>query len=135
MGNSQSLLGALIIDVASIFIGYTVNFIACDFIYHSFNVQQSIKGAYWFFLGPILYMFGTTIPWIMGLIKTLFLKTKHKLKELFGSWWDSHDPFKVIGLNTTPIAMSVAGSVFSEQNIAIWQDNIDYLKSIGRYKL
>lgn len=136
MGNSQSLLASLITDVVAVFAAYIINFVGCDFIYHSFNVQQSIKGSYWFFLGPILYMFGTTIPWIMGLIKAIFLKTKQKLKSAFSSWWDHHDPFKAFGLTTTPFMMEyVADSIFDEENIALMQDNIDYLKSIGRYKI
>lgn len=136
MGNSNSVLQGLITDVVALLAGYVINFVGCDLIYHNFNIQQSIKGSYWFFLGPILYMFGTTIPWVMALIKTLFIKAKNKISGLFSTWWDSHDPFKVIGLNSTPIVMQyIAEPSFSDENIQSMQSNVDYLKSLGRYKV
>jgi len=130
--------GGILLDlieyVAAIVIAYGVNFIGCDLIYHDFDVSQALKGSYWFILGPFLYIFGTTIPWVAGLIKVLFLKVERELKDLFSGWWDDHDPFKAIGLDSTPtVNRYLAEPFFSEESIGKMQDNVSYLKSIGRY--
>ena len=50
MGNTNSVLLGLITDVVALLAGYIINFVGCDLIYHNFDIQQSIKGSYWFFL-------------------------------------------------------------------------------------
>jgi hypothetical protein len=136
MGAAPStLLGRFITDALALLVGYGINFIGCDLMYHDWNLQQSLRGAYWFFLGPILYVWGTAIPWVMAWIKTIFFKVEHKIHSIFSAWWDDHDPFKVFGFSSTSFMTEfVAKPFFSTENISMMRSNVDYLKENGKWE-
>ena len=70
-GGGMSPLARIIVDGVSLLAAYGINFIACDFMYHNWNLSQSLKGSYWFFLGPILYIFGPGVAWVEAWIRTI----------------------------------------------------------------
>lgn len=123
-----SILGRLLIDGLALVASYTLNFIVCDLFYHDFNLQQSLKGAYWFFLGPVLYVFGTTFSWVEAWIKALIYKEKNKLKGILENAWHNIDPFDLLVVPRRVFT----DTVFSEKELDRQRDNLDYLKSIGR---
>ena len=123
-----SILGRLLIDGLTLVASYTLNFIVCDLFYHDFNLQQSLKGAYWFFLGPVLYVFGNTLAWVEAWIKALIYKEKNKLKGILENAWHKIDPFDLLVVPRRVFT----DTVFSEKELDRQRDNLDYLKSIGR---
>ena len=117
-----SPLTRLITDALSIFAAYSVNFIACDLMYHDFNLQQSLKGSYWFILGPVLYIFGPGLAWVEAWVKSIIQKEKSKLQGEIDKIKSALNPFDFI----------VVPSLFSDKAIQSQQENIDYLRSINR---
>ncbi len=124
----MKLLKNLIVDGVSLFAAYSLNFIICDLMYHDFNLQQSLKGSYWFILGPVLFVFGPTLAWVNAWIKTIITKEKNKLKGIVSGAWHAIDPFDLLAV---PKAISF-NTLFSDEAIERQRDNINYLKEIGR---
>ena len=122
------ILGKLVVDGVSLIAAYGLNFIVCDLLYHNFNLQQSLKGSYWFFLGPILYMFGPSIAWVEAWIRSILLKEKNKLKEILEDAWHNIDPFDLAIVPREVFAQTV----LSEKALKLQRENIEYLKEIGR---
>ncbi len=121
-------LGRLLVDGISAFAAYGVNFIFCDLMYHSFNIQQSMKGSYWFVLGPFLYCFGPGLLWLQAWIKSIVSKDREKIKEKLEAWLKSIDPFDLFSLP----ASIFANSYLTEDAIQIQRENIEYLRNIRR---
>jgi hypothetical protein len=56
-GTNLSPLSRIIVNGLALFAAYSVNFIACDLLYHDFNLQQSLKGSYWYVFAIKTYQF------------------------------------------------------------------------------
>lgn len=74
-GEGTGLIVRIISDAIAIGVAYTLSFIGCDIIYNDFSLSQSLKSAYWFFLGPFLWRWGTAIPWVFDILRN-FVKGK-----------------------------------------------------------
>lgn len=118
-------LKRLIVDGISIIVNYGINFVFCDLMYHNFNIQQTIKGSYWFVLGPVLYIFGPTLKWVQLWIRALIGKEKVKIKEKLEEWWGNFDPFNIL-------STIMDESLFSQDAIKIQKENLEYLHEIKR---
>jgi len=86
------LVVKLIGDVISIGVAYAISFVGCDFIYNDFSLSQSIKSAYWFFLGPFVWEWGTAVPWIFEILKNLTKSEWTSIKKTFIDWVDQELP-------------------------------------------
>lgn len=124
----MTILMNLIVDGISLFAAYSLNFIVCDLMYHDFHLQQALKGSYWFILGPVLYLFGPTLAWVDAWLKTIINKERNKIKGIVSGAWHSIDPFDLL---VVPKAISL-NTLFSDGAIKRQQENIEYLKEIGR---
>ena len=115
-------------DLIAIFIAYTVNFIGCDLIYNSFNLHQTIKGGYWFILGPVLYWF----PTLFKGLKKLIIYDLKQVKAKIIAWWNGDDGGSGItwwwglGFNILDWIMNKITSDEYLQNV---HDNMTYLKN------
>ena len=113
---AQSPLRRLLTDALSLLAAYGLNFIACDLMYHDFNLQQSLKGSYWFVLGPVLWIFGPGLAWVEAWLKEIIHKEKNKISGAIGKLKGTLDPF----------------DLFTEDALTNQRSNIDYLRQIGR---
>lgn len=127
-GGGMSPLARIIVDGVSLLAAYGINFIACDFMYHNWNLSQSLKGSYWFFLGPILYIFGPGLSWVEAWIRTIIAKEKGKVKEKLEEWWKSVDPLGLLVVPKNVFSKTLLEDGAIEQQRA----NIEYLREIGR---
>jgi uncharacterized membrane protein (GlpM family) len=123
-----SPLSRIIVNGLALFAAYSVNFIACDLLYHDFNLQQSLKGSYWFILGPVLYVFGPGLAWVEAWLKSVVQNKKEAIKEKIEEGLKSIDPF---GLFVLP-SYIFKETLFNEQAIQNQRENILYLKEINR---
>lgn len=121
----NQLLKNLIIDGLALFAFYSINFIACDLVYHNFNLQQSIKGAYWFILGPFLYIAGPAVKKLEFIIKEERKKLQNKIKGI----WHKIDPFDLL---LEPVDLLTESLLGDGKVLETQIQNFEYLKSINR---
>ena len=124
----SKILIDLIIDGLSIFAAYSINFVACDILYHDFNLRQSFKGAYWFILGPALYILGPELEWLDAWIKAMIYKEKNAIKEKLESWLKNILPGPLV----KPVSFITNNSLFTEENIDSQNENVNFLHDINR---
>lgn len=129
-----SPLGKLILNVLSLGAAYCLNFVACDLLYHDFNIQQSLKGAYWFYLGPVLFVFGPTLKWVQAWLKSLIFKTKSKIKKALQDFVDDHLPPIFHSFTAIPVNI-FANNFLTEEQLEIQRQELEYLKKINRILL
>lgn len=120
-----AILKNIIIDGLALFAFYSLNFIACDFVYHNFNLQQSIKGAYWFILGPFLFIAGPAIKKAELLIKIERDKIHNKIKGIL----NKIDPFNLL---EQPMELLTESLIGNGEALNTQTQNMNYLKSINR---
>ena len=114
----------IIDDAIAIIVAYVLNFIVCDLIYNHFNISLALKGAYWFILGPLLYAWGSTVPWIEAWLKVLFNEGKEKLMGKLEQWWKKIDPF---GFVAYPIKM-IDTELFSPKSLKVQKEFLSIKK-------
>lgn len=85
-GVTLGIIGRILNDVIAGVLAYTLTFIGCDLIYNDFNLQQSIKSSYWFFLGPFLWRWGTAIPFILEILKNFVEGKWNSIKGKLIDW-------------------------------------------------
>lgn len=125
-------LGRLLFDGASIFVAIVLNFFTVDLMYNDFDIRESIKGSYWFVLGPLLYVLGPGLAWVDAWLKAIILKEKGVIKEKLQSWLKGIFPFLI---KAPPSFLNTLGdSILSEEQIKSQQEHMEYLKEIGRRK-
>lgn len=89
---SPGIVGRLIGDAITIGVAYALSFIGCDLIYNDFSLSQSIKSAYWFFLGPFLWRWGTAVPWVFDILKNFVEGKWTSIKGKFLDWVEGEIP-------------------------------------------
>lgn len=95
ISSTPGILTRLITDGVALIAAYCLSFIGCDLVYNHFSLRQSLKSAYWFFLGPFLWRWGTAIPWVFECLKALWKEEKGKIAEAFLDWVKSVNPFSL----------------------------------------
>lgn len=89
---SPGIVARLIGDAITIGVAYALSFIGCDLIYNDFSLSQSIKSAYWFFLGPFLWRWGTAVPWVFDILKNFVEGKWTSIKGKFIDWVEGEIP-------------------------------------------
>lgn len=89
---SPGIVGRLIGDAITIGVAYALSFVGCDLIYNDFSLSQSIKSAYWFFLGPFLWRWGTAVPWVFDILKNFVEGKWTSIKDKFVDWVEGEIP-------------------------------------------
>lgn len=124
----NGLIASLIGDAIAIGSAYIISFIGCDIIYNDFSLSQSIKSAYWFFLGPFLWRWGTAIPWVFEILKN-FLKGKwDSIKDSFLDWIKGSLPSWIPSFLVIPPMTMIADITDLDGPQMI--DNYKYIQSI-----
>jgi len=121
-------LTKILLDGLAILASYLINFIFCDLMYHNFNIKQSMRGSYWFILGPTLYIFGPSLRWLQLWIKSIIGKERMKIKEKLEEWLKNINPFGLLNFTTDIMDKTL----FSEKAIEMQKDNMNYLIEIKR---
>lgn len=117
---SPGIVGRLIGDAITIGVAYALSFIGCDLIYNDFSLSQSIKSAYWFFLGPFLWRWGTAVPWVFDILKNFVEGKWTSIKGKFLDWVEGEIPSILI------IASPVADLIDANGEDMI--DNFQYIQ-------
>jgi len=99
---SPGIISRLIGDAITIGIAYAISFIGCDLIYHDFSLSQSIKSAYWFFLGPFLWRWGTAVPWVFDILKNFLEGEWSSIKGKFVDWAEGELPSWMLAVMPPP---------------------------------
>jgi hypothetical protein len=89
---SPGIVARLIGDAITIGVAYALSFVGCDLIYNDFSLSQSIKSAYWFFLGPFLWRWGTAVPWVFDILKNFVEGKWTSIKGKFLDWAEGELP-------------------------------------------
>lgn len=151
--SSMGILKRLVIDGLAVFAAYTLNFIVCDLVYHDFDVLASLKGSFWFIVGPILYLWNNLVPWFLHWISNEWDDAKAALHDLWVQFLESAKT-KIttwVDNNAGAIGKAFEGPLLwiidwlegSDQlftsfvNVDLLRDNVredlQYLKKIKRY--
>ncbi len=117
---SPGIVGRLIGDAITIGVAYALSFIGCDLIYNDFSLSQSIKSAYWFFLGPFLWRWGTAVPWVFDILKNFVEGKWTSIKGKFLDWVEGEIPSILI------VASPVADLI--DENGEDMIDNFQYIQ-------
>lgn len=117
---SPGIVARLIGDAITIGVAYALSFIGCDLIYNDFSLSQSIKSAYWFFLGPFLWRWGTAVPWVFDILKNFVEGKWTSIKTKFLDWVESEIPSMFI------IASPIADII--DDNGESMIDNYQYIQ-------
>lgn len=117
---SPGIVGRLIGDAITIGVAYALSFIGCDLIYNDFSLSQSIKSAYWFFLGPFLWRWGTAVPWVFDILKNFVEGKWTSIKGKFLDWVEGEIPSILI------IAPPIADLI--DENGEDMIDNFQYIQ-------
>lgn len=119
-------------DVVALGVSYVISFVGCDLMFNHFRIQQSLRSAYWFFLGPFLWKWGKAIPWVYELLKNLAKNQWNKIEDKLKEYLDSKLPWNLF-VNTGFNSM-VAKSVDKQSSQIL--DNFQYLtNTLGKYQL
>lgn len=121
---SPGIIGRLIGDAITIGIAYTLSFIGCDFIYNDFSLSQSIKSAYWFFLGPFLWRWGTAVPWVFDILKNFLEGKWTSIKGSFIDWVEEKFPSWSLAIMPSPSFLADMIDENGEEMI----DNYQYIQ-------
>ena len=90
VSNKQTIgiLGRILTNVIALGVSYALSFIGCDLIFNHFSLQQSIKSAPWFLLGPFLWRWGTAVPWLFEIVKNFLENKWDSVKEKLLEWFE-----------------------------------------------
>lgn len=128
---NSGIIVRIIGDVIAFGLAYTFSFIGCDVIYNNFRISQSVKSAYWFFLGPFLWKWQTAIPWVVVLLKNLVSKEWTKVEDKLKDYLDGLLFFSVVPESSKKM---IARSVDEQQEAIL--ENFSYLQNVrGKYSL
>lgn len=122
---TPGLLGRVLTDVIALGVSYLLSFIGCDLIFNHFRIQQSLKSAYWFLLGPFLWRWGTALPWLYKLLKNLLNGVWQSIEEDLLDWLENK---KLITTFTTrSLRRNISQSVDKQGPAMI--ENFNYLRN------
>lgn len=127
--NNTGIITRIIEDAIAIGVTYTFSFVGCDIIYNDFSLSQSIKSAYWFFLGPFLWKWGTAIPWVFEILKNFVEGKWNSIKSSLTGWVEGLLP-SWLGFATTSLILapvSLVGDLIDADGDDMI-DNYEYIK-------
>jgi len=121
---SPGIVGRLIGDAITIGVAYALSFVGCDLIYNDFSLSQSIKSAYWFFLGPFLWRWGTAVPWVFDILKNFVEGKWTSIKGKFLDWAEGELPSWMLTVMPPP---SLIADMIDDNGEAMI-DNYQYIQ-------